>query len=126
MSDQTRDGTASRFATSVGWHKCETMTFRPFGRASDPAPPHGIGFIVHREMKDEMVHLPDHDAPLHEHLAFVGRVAEALGAEGFTIDSNPARVWFRVGAAIGDGKPGEDGDLSEAAMLAAIAAKGAR
>ena len=72
--------------------------------------------------------LPDADAPLHEHLEFVGKVAEAM-PEG-TVLHDIRRVyvgwdawgWRVVFYAAAD-RAAEAPDLSHAAMLAAIEAK---
>lgn len=76
---------------------------------------------------DELTPLPKPDAPLHEHLAFVGRVAEALGdfdsIERFSTPSGGGVEW---GVSFDAENAHVAADPSWAAMLAAIAAKAAR
>lgn len=78
------------------------------------------GFIRRYERWPQNVSLPATDAPLHEHLAFVGRVAEALGLDGKFISWERYHagdeVQFHENRALAS-------DPSWAAMLAAIEAK---
>lgn len=107
---QTREETARAFAAAMGWR------FHPILPIPHTTPIQGFapnGWI-----------LPAPDAPLHEHLAFVGRVAEALGTGvqmGYCPKARAAWVGFdeRV-------RSQEAPDPSWAAMLAAIAARGAK
>ncbi len=109
-----RETAARRFAEVMGW----SFGIGPLNipgfwfQGSDGTPFHGP--------------LPDADAPLHEHLAFVGRVAEACGpiVHGeFGIVSRESGgnvewcVWKDYCA------QGVAPDLSHAALLAGIAAK---
>jgi len=112
--EETRDETADRFAAAIGWE----------------FDAHDRGFCApHPTIRGAMTSvcdLPEPDAPLHSHLAFVGRVAEALGA-------SHVRVSYSVGMAACvkfaplDGRTTSSApDLSHAAMLAALAARGSR
>lgn len=107
MTTQTREETARAFTEAMGW----TFAISRFGghfNAGSPDP----------------FRLPAPDAPLHEHLAFVGRVAAALGTGvqmGYCPKARAAWVGFdeRV-------RSQEAPDPSWAAMLAAIEAKRGR
>lgn len=111
----TRFAAARAFAEAKGWEFL----------IDDRNDPKSLMLFV--TARPEKIHrpIPAPDAPLHEHLAFVGRVAEALGLPvvancGFT--SPPAMVAF------GNGLMKMASDPSWAALLAgtaALAAKGA-
>lgn len=107
----TREETARAFADAMGWTRDPTSC---------------------------VTHIPAAGAPLHEHLAFVGRVAEALNAfptvtcgnvgkrtaEGYRVQYE-AHVAFDMPHIVDGvcyGQASAD-DPSWAAMLAAIAAK---
>lgn len=117
MTTQTREETARAFAAAMGW------TILPL---ADPPTTLGMRGWVEFETRlpklvRDNVRLPAPDAPLHEHLAFVGRVAEALGTGvqmGYCPKARAAWVGFdeRV-------RSQEAPDPSWAAMLAAIEAK---
>ena len=107
---QTREETARAFAEAMGWElSIHEMSSRVtvFG---------GVPFTF-------ALILPAPDAPLHEHLAFVGRIAEALGLVGKFISWERYHagdeVQFHLSRALAS-------DPSWAAMLAAIAARGAK
>lgn len=110
MTTQTREETARAFAETMGWR------FHPILPIPHTTPIQGFapnGWI-----------LPTQDAPLHEHLTFVGRVAEALGTGvqmGYCPKARAAWVGFdeRV-------RSQEAPDPSWAAMLAAIEARKGR
>ena len=72
---------------------------------------------------DGGVLIPAPDAPLHEHLAFVGRVAEQFPHADLAI-TKLGTDGFQSRVSIGIHR-GDADDLSEAAMLAAISAKSA-
>ena len=126
----TREEAARKFAEVMGW-ECEhghwtvgvgvgELVVTAFYRVIDAE--------GHVEPEDE-IELPPADAPLHEHLAFVGRVAEALSPWTLSViyAHERAGTWH-VGF---HRRPGhlitgpEASDPSWAAMLAAIEAKGA-
>lgn len=109
MTAQTRKETARAFAEAMGW------TF--YG---DRYPADADRYFTRADGR-YVTNLPAPDAPLHEHLAFVGRVAEALGTGvqmGYCPKARAAWVGFdeRV-------RSQEAPDPSWAAMLAAIAVK---
>jgi len=77
--------------------------------------------------------VPNSDAPLHEHLAFVGRVAQALGPVCHlvyvsTYGDTQWSVCFKPGTAMMEWRSGTGvaPDPSWAAMLAAIEARKGR
>lgn len=112
-----REEAARRFADLLGW------TYLPEERLFFTPP------FVGDECDDE-IEFPAPDAPLHEHLAFVGRVAEAVEVREFAIESPTYRngdekfrvtFWPGISACAADAK-----DLSFAALLAACKAKEGR
>ena len=111
MTTQTREETARAFAEAVGWElSIHEMPSRVtvFG---------GVPFTF-------ALILPAPDAPLHEHLAFVGRIAEALGTGvqmGYCPKSRAA--WVGLDERV---RSSEAPDPSHAAMLAAIEARKGR
>lgn len=100
--------------------------------ASDPASGPGIGAlswcIAARAvplrpgvMGEPCLWLPAPDAPLHEHLAFVGRIAEAVGA-GAEFSAEVSAEFGGARVLFGDHAIALAPDLSHAALLAAISA----
>ena len=112
----SRADAARRFAGVLGW-VC-------YG--SIPGRPKAIALAEHNGAP--IVWVPEPDAPLHEHLAFVGRVAEAIGEDAFVsveriedeiVDDTLEVTWRVMCSSIGIAAS----DLSWAALLAAAAAK---
>lgn len=94
---KTREETAVEFAKAMGWKYV-------------PESPDELAHFVTNGEDPEKLYPPNWmGRPLHEHLSFVGKVAEAM-PDGFV------RTFF---ANVGD----DWTDLSHAAMLAAISAK---
>ena len=131
MKMTAREETAAEFAKEMGW------TFNPFEPrlASEPCGNFGV---IHPPGPNARIametQLPPADAPLHEHLAFVGHVAEALyptwQLEGIGNvwrfrEPNPLewRVTFWNWGSVVQSVRCSAADLSSAAMLAAIQAK---
>lgn len=122
MPDLGREESARRL--------CELLprwTYYPQLPPGSAFAPHA-GFITmhgeHGQEYEEDVELPAPDAPLHEHLAFVGRVAEAVGCK------TPALAWGPEGQAIvsldDDEGYGISRDISESVLLAALTSVQAR
>jgi hypothetical protein len=113
----SREETAKRFAEAMGWEfNAEDYDF---------ACPHPTIANAATQWTD----LPAPNAPLHSHLAFVGRVAEALGMKvGLCFDDDRADpVWAIAFFSKPAGREWSYAmDLSWAAMLAALAAKESR
>lgn len=116
MSNE-REEAARKFAEAMGW--------KYDGEAWDERNQFRIGTPNKYGEHPQRVRLPAPDAPLHEHLAFVGRVAEALGVRTMRFqlwDTGAATVQFASRRASGTHR-----DPSWAALLAATeAAKGKR
>lgn len=122
---KAREETAAEFAKEMGW------TFNPFEPrlASEPCGNFGV---IHPPGPNARIametQLPPADAPLHEHLAFVGQVAVAM-PEGVRLHDISRRYvgWDDCGWCVvfyaGSDIAAEAPDLSHAAMLAAIQAK---
>lgn len=116
-----REEAARRFAELIGGH------FDPESRWIDGPHP------TIRGADTSLCRLPAPDAPLHEHLAFVGRVAEAIGdrwelwnvyRDGHRRDSRWHVGFTRGPAGASRSINGlSAADPSHAALLAAIAAK---
>lgn len=134
MTTQTREETARAFAAAMGWRWAEeTPEHRSPGGLYLPRIPLVFSVPGEGDAIGSALFLPDPSAPLHEHLAFVGRVAEALGTDTFR---NFGGVWkerrapeWRVAFDHEGRNFGCNGfapDLSWAAMLAAIEARKAR
>lgn len=70
--------------------------------------------------------LPAPDAPLHEHLAFVGRVAEAVKPRVILLRLFDCGAWIVSFRAVGRKYESTNPDLVHAALLAAVAALEAR
>lgn len=118
MSDTKRDDAAHELVKAVGW-----VSYKPgpcfYGAGS---------FLVRSWFVDSTQHfdrlwLPLPDAPLHEHLAFVGRVADVIGVDrqGFAINNLIPDGWFVKFRLAAHGQSASD--PSWAAMLAAVEAK---
>lgn len=108
----TRETAARALAEKMGW--------RYESAAWDDAIAFRIGEPSTKGEFHQTIYIPAPDAPLHEELAFVGRLAEALGIK------QPSLAWDEQGKAIvsfTDDAYGIDRDLVTAAMLAAIQAK---
>lgn len=111
MTTQTREETARAFAETMGWR------FHPILPIPHTTPIQGFapnGWI-----------LPTPDAPLHEHLAFVGRVSSARW------DHPPYKLHIAYEHGLGavvwiNDVRGDAPDPSHAAMLAAIEARKGR
>lgn len=130
-----RDAAARRFAELMGWRFEIGPAFFPVN-----AWVFWIGLDDGKGEAPEQIRVPAPDAPLHEQLAFVGRIAEAIAS------SDPTRGWSVSGIESdadhsawdvrfgydGDyhgrvnyysfGNEWEGGDLVHAALLAGIAA----
>jgi hypothetical protein len=124
----SRDDDLAKLAGLMGWR----LFIPPTGRRGFRAPyfdlnPRSVGAPCE-------IPIPAPDAPLPEAMAFVGRLCEAIGSRGFSLNVSlgyHARVNFRridgmrhpdSGGASED-RVGDD-DLVWAAVRAAIAAKG--
>jgi hypothetical protein len=118
MSDKarTREDAAREFAEAIGWRVGDVgaTTTRWFGTGTLWGKDQGL------------VYLPPPDAPLHEHLAFVGRVAEAVGdfeeVQRYDRKDGNGYEWHVCLTSFGECYIATD--LSWAALLAGIAAKG--
>lgn len=92
---------------------------------------HEVDHLDFTKDTEELVYLPAPDAPLHEHLGFCGRVFEAIKAHSWSVAKShvDGSLYYAHVYDVGD-REGEWGgsapDPSWAAMLAAIAAKGAK
>lgn len=107
----TRDEAARAFAEKMGWE------FEPAGRGS-----YFRWRVLTEQCEDRAwryADLPAPDAPLHEHLAFVGRVAEAIypRRDGQDLDQQVGWACRALTDSI---------DPSWSALLAALAALEAR
>jgi hypothetical protein len=103
-----REAAAKELAEAMGW----TWT-HPSG-----TPDVGYSWFTTNDVGDQIM-FPLASRPLHEHLAFVGRIAEAVGR-------TPWLAWDERGwpiVSLGDEHTGIAADLSWAALIAATAAK---
>lgn len=130
----TREEAARAFAEKMGWEVEWGHLIRGAGELTITAFYRKVTDDGHVEPEDE-IEFPAPDAPLHEHLAFVGRVAEAIGsAFPFVATAAPAYMNPRaIEYSVGFGDPGiptsvvyTRPDLCHAALLAALAALEAR
>lgn len=121
----TREEAAIALGAALGWDVIRDIGGRFSGWGIGPKEiVEQDGFIRRYERWPQNVSLPAPDAPLHEHLAFVGRVAEALGT-GVQMGYCPkARAaWVGLDERV---RSSEAPDPSWAAMLAAIEARKGR
>jgi len=106
-----RERAAREFVGVMGWVFLKNYALTPLGSIHFSVLPDPRGGV------EKIIELPAPDAPLHEHLAFVGRVAEELGTRP-TIASLDTGGWY----VSFPGSPtyhGTAADPSYAAMLAA-------
>lgn len=103
-----REDVARRLAERLGWTpvRCNGRPYAGFEFLNDE----GDDYIF--------VPFPPPDAPLHEHLAFCGRVIEAAGALAFIIGRYPDG--FQVKMRFPDCESGHQPDLSLAAARAIL------
>jgi hypothetical protein len=113
----TREEAARRFAELAGWK------LRPLPRSPAYVPTH-FETDPGSHTGGERIDFPLQDAPLHEHLEFVGRIAEAVGHDRWYISTMDDPRGFMVQFVMLGG--GSAPDLSHAALLAGIAALEAR
>lgn len=122
----TREQAARDFAAAMGWEFVGREEYADFEHPEYFGQfdwKRSAAELAAAEDDDEMESLgiPPADAPLHEHLAFVGRVAEAICVEGGLIDWN--RLTGHGAVTWPYQKTCEATDISWAALLAATAAK---
>ena len=106
-----RHETARAFATAMGWTIPDGIR---------------IEFVEQYGGVDDVVWwggLPEAEDLLCDHLAFVGRIAEALNADCIEIEQRDENTSWRVGWRVTKHNEGYASDPSWAAMLAAIAVK---
>lgn len=115
----SREDAARKFAEAMGWgYDQYDKTLWCFGTKPGTD---SLDFVI----------FPAPDAPLHKQLAFVGRVAEAIGEHRILIDTAGGDdLWVRFGRGaanpVGDPSCTCALDLAHAALLAGIAALEAR
>lgn len=126
----TREEAARAFAEKMGW--------KYDGEAWDERKQFNVGTPNKYGEHPQRFPLPAPDAPLHEHLEFVGRVAEAIGARDVAVSWTRMPFKDRVGFVLSPDPRAPDakrherhgyhegGDLCHAALLAALAALEAR
>jgi hypothetical protein len=119
-----RDADAAALAAKMGWTLTITSDIRGNPRGEFRRHGKNVGSGMQQVAK-----IPAPAAPLHAHLEFVGRIAEAceFGKDGLTIQyrigpsGSPLPEAWRVTF---DLKSDAAADLSHAAIRAALAAKG--
>lgn len=124
----TREEDAAALAKAMGWElECgdDSDPYLQFVWARSPAE------LAAADDDDEMESsgVPPADAPLHSHLAFVGRIAEALAPDAVldSVNNDRHNGWMvRFANPWPELARGVAPDLAHAAMKAALAAKGAK